>query len=145
MKYLSLTRERMKATPRKKALNARQKLSRLEDADDNGYCQCVSCRKYAHWKEGDGGHFIPKGHSSYWSLREENIHFQCRGCNSFGMRFGTASNQYTLWMVDKYGREFVDQMEIEKGWPIKYSKSEYLEMTADWNKQIKSHLKRIGE
>ena len=133
----------MKATPRKKALDALQKLARLAAADDNGYCHCWSCRNQFHWKEMDGGHYIPKGASSYWALKIENVHPQCKGCNGFGMRYGTAASQYTLSMVDRYGRDFVDEMELTKRTLCKIRKAEYLEMTADFNEQIKHHLKRI--
>lgn len=135
----------MPKTLRKKALDTLQKLVRVQAANDSGLCQCVSCRKWFHWKEMDGGHFISKSHSSYWALREENVHPQCKGCNGYGMKFGTAANQYTLWMVDKYGREFVDLMESSKRTPIKIYKSDYLEMIDKWNDQIKLHLKRIGD
>ena len=93
----------------------------------------------------DGGHYIPKGHSSYWSLREENVHPQCKNCNGFEMKFGTAAQRYTLWMVDYYGRDFVEQMENEKRLPVKFYKSDYEEMLKDFNGQIRSHLERIGE
>ena len=102
----------MKTTPKTKAMNALQKLARVSAADDNGYCECWSCGKSVHWKECDGGHFIPKGHSSYWALKVENVHPQCKGCNGFGMRFGVASQKYTLRMIDYYGRDFVDAMEF---------------------------------
>ncbi|MCZ6897681.1 MAG: recombination protein NinG [Betaproteobacteria bacterium] len=135
----------MKQTPRKKALDTLQKLVRLKAADEHGYCQCVTCSWPFHWKDGDGGHFIDKGHSSYWALREENIHPQCKPCNNRGSRFGTAKQRYTLWMVDYYGRAFVDEMEDSKRLPVKYYKKDYLEMTKEWNEQIKYHMDRIGE
>ena len=93
----------------------------------------------------DGGHYIAKGHSSYWSLQEVNVHPQCRGCNGFGMKYGSAANQYTLWMIDFYGREFVDGMEAKKRNTVKYYKKDYVEMTKYFNEQIKIHLKRIGQ
>ena len=134
----------MKKTPRRKALDAIQKLARVSAADGNGYCECVSCGTLAHWSEMDGGHYIAKGHSSYWSLREENIHPQCKGCNGFGMKFGTAANEYTKWMIDYYGRDFVDEMEALKRQPVKFYKRDYEEMTKDFNERIKHHLNRIA-
>ena len=134
-----------KQTPRSKALELLQKLCRLEACDDNGNAQCWSCRKFFNWKEMDGGHYIPKGHSSYWSLKKDNVHPQCKGCNSFGMRYGTANQEYTKSMIDFYGREFVDAMEKVKRTVLKISKAEYLEMISDWKAEIKKHLTRIGE
>jgi len=133
-----------KETPRAKALKTLQKLVRLKAADDNGYCQCVSCGGMAYWSEMDGGHYIPKGHSSYWALREENVHPQHKHCNNWGMKYGTAAQEYTKWMVDYYGRDFVDEMEAIKRTTIKLNKKDYEGMIKDWNEQIKYHLKRIG-
>ena len=133
-----------KKTPRTKALDAIQKLVRLKAADDNGYCTCVTCNEMFKWSEMDGGHYIPKGCSSYWSLVEENVHPQCKGCNGFGMKYGTAAQQYTLYMVDTYGREFVDEMERKKKDEVKYYKRDYEDMIKEWNEQIKQHLDRIN-
>jgi len=134
-----------KKTPKTKALDTLQKLVRLKAADEHGYCTCVSCGKIDKWSSFDGGHFIPKGHSSYWALREENVHPQCKGCNGFGMKHGTAMSRYTVWMQNMYGKDIVDDMETMKRTQVKFYKKDYEEMTKDWNEQIKFHLKRIGE
>lgn len=134
----------MPKSPRAKAMDTLQKLVRVKAADEHGYCECWSCDSVHPWNEMDGGHFIPKGHSSYWALREENIHPQCKGCNGFGMKYGTAEARYTLAMVDYYGRDFVDEMEATKRNQVKFYKKDYVEMTKEWNEQIKEHLKRIG-
>jgi tRNA G26 N,N-dimethylase Trm1 len=128
-----------------KTLTLLQKLARISAADGNGYCQCVSCGKYDHWKNMDGGHYIAKGHSSYWALRKENIHPQCKNCNGFGMKFGTAQIRYTLWMIDYYGRDFVEEMEAQKRNPVKIYKKDYEEMIKELDEEIKYHLDRIGE
>ena len=142
---LEIKHQPMKTTPRTKAMNALQKLARVAAADGyNGYCFCVSCGDSHHWKDMDGGHYIPKGHSSYWALRVDNVPPPCKGCNGFGMKFGTAANEYTKWMIDYYGRDFVDEMEALKREPVKYYKKDYIEMTKEWNELIKFHLERIG-
>jgi len=92
----------------------------------------------------DGGHFIPKGSSSYWALKIENVHPQDKGCNGFGMKYGTAAQEYTKWMIDYYGRDFVDEMEATKKNPVKFYKRDYEDMLKDFNEQIKFHLKRVG-
>ena len=134
----------MAKTIRTKAIETIQKLVRLKAADDNGYCTCVTCGKMDKYTSMDAGHYIPKGHSSYWSLVEENIHPQCKGCNGFGMKYGTAANQYTLYMIDTYGRDFVEDMEKKKKNSRKYYKSDYNQMIKEWNEQIKEQLKRIS-
>ena len=133
-----------KETPRAKALKTLQRLARLAAADDNGYCTCVSCGGVAYWSEMDGGHFIPKGSSSYWALREENVHPQHKGCNNFGMKYGSAAQEYTAWMIDYYGRDFVDEMFAKKNEQVKFYKRDYERMIKEWDDLIKHHKKRIG-
>ena len=134
-----------KVSLRAKALKTLQKLARISAADDNGYCKCVSCGKVDHYKNMDGGHFIPKGSSSRWALNEQNVHPQCKGCNGFGMKHGSAEAQYTIWMLDWYGKDAVEHMLATKKDPIKYYSSDYREMIDDWGQQIMAHERRLGE
>jgi len=133
------------ATPKAKALVTLQKLVRLKAATDDGYCQCVTCNTWHHWKSCDAGHFIAKSHSNYWMLDERNIHVQCKACNGWGMRFGTAQIEYTRWMEDFYGKDFVTEMLETKRHPIKYYKKDLTELTKAWNEQIKEQLARIAD
>lgn len=135
----------MAETLRAKALKTLQKLSRISAADDNGYCKCVSCGKLDHYKNMDGGHFIPKGSSSRWALEESNVNPQCKGCNGFSMKHGSAEAQYTLWMIDWVGKDQVEYMLSTKNDPVKFYAADYREMIADWSEQIKAHERRLGE
>ena len=133
-----------KATDRSKCLKAIQLLARISAADNNGYCECASCGESHHYKEMDGGHFIPKGSSSYWSLEVENVHPQCKGCNGFGMKYGIAAQQYTVFMVDMYGQDFVDDMFATKSNVKKMYKADYVELLAEFNALIKYHENRVS-
>lgn len=135
----------MPKTLRAKALETIQKLARISAADDNGYCKCVSCGKLDHYKNMDGGHFIPKGSSSRWALEESNVNPQCKGCNAYSMKHGSAAQQYTLWMIDWVGKDQVEYMLATKNDPIKFYAADYREMIADWSEQIKAHERRLGE
>lgn len=135
----------MPETLRAKALKTIQRLARISAADDNGYCKCVSCGKLDHYKNMDGGHFIPKGSSSRWALEESNVNPQCKGCNGFSMKHGSAEAQYTLWMIDWVGKDQVEYMLATKNDPIKFYAADYREMIADWSEQIKAHERRLGE
>lgn len=132
-----------KKTLRAEALELFQKLRRMEEADDDGYARCVSCSKSFHYTKMDGGHFIPKGQSSYWSLEPENVWPQCKGCNGFGMRYGSAAHSYTLFMEDKFGRLFVENMLETKKDVKKLYAADYREMIADFKQRIKTHEKRL--
>ena len=133
----------MAVTLRSKCLTAIQKLARISAADEYGMVQCVSCDKRMHWKECDGGHYIAKGNSSYWALEVENVHPQCRGCNAFGGKYGSAEGQYTLWMIDYYDLDFVKQMHRDKHKPKKLYVADYREMLKEFNDLIKYHEDRL--
>lgn len=131
---------------RKEALTTLQKLVRLKAADDNGYCSCVTCGVTKHWNDGmQGGHFIAKGNGgrNMWALVEENVHPQCAGCNGFGMRFGNAETAYTLYMIDMYGRDKIDEM-LERNAVSKLDRIELQDLIDDWKDQIKYHMERIA-
>lgn len=141
-------KKKPKALPsslRKKCLDAMQLLRRLEEADDSGYCKCVTCGASHHYKEMDGGHFIPKGHSSFWALEPENIHPQCKGCNRFAMQHGTAAYEYGKYMERRYGEVFVQNMLETKRDIRKISRVEYEDLLSDINLKIKQQMHRIGE
>ena len=54
---------------------------RLRDSED-GNCNCVTCGKMFHWKEGDCGHFMSRRYEST-RFDEKNAGFQCKFCNRF--------------------------------------------------------------
>lgn len=120
-----------------------QKLVRIKAADDNGYAECVSCGSTKHWKELQGGHFIPRG-NAVTKLMEENIHPQCMGCNAFGMKYGDAEKQYTLWMIDHYGRDFVDELIATKGKVHKWVRADLEGLKIAWAARIKSLMDEKG-
>jgi hypothetical protein len=93
----------------------------------------------------DGGHFIPKGSSSYWALCVENVHPQCKGCNGFGMKHGSAAQSYTIWMQEYYGRDFVEDMLKTKNNIRKIYKADYEDMLQQFNTSINHHRARLGE
>jgi len=134
-----------KETPRAKALRLLQKMARMREVNDLGYGECVSCGKTVHWKEADGGHYLPKGASSYWALDERCVHLQCKGCNGFGMKFGTSAQRYTIWMQDMYGSNFVKDMLATKNTIHKLYKADYEEMIKHFNEEIKIQKTRLGD
>ena len=110
-----------------------QKLRRLESADEDGYCTCVTCGKSLHWKEAQGGHWISRVYTIH-KLNPNNIHVQCRGCNCFDHKI---HDDYTLWMIDNYGMEFVEEMNATKHQPKKYARDEIEAMKCILKERIK--------
>ena len=109
-----------------------QKLVKLEAADSNGYVSCRTCGATKHWTEMQGGHFIGRKWTAT-KLMKENIHPQCPCCN--GPLRGNMI-QYTLFMQDMYGREFVEELETLKHQTKKYTRAEIEESTQDLKTRI---------
>lgn len=114
-----------------------QRIVRLKAADDNGYVQCVTCHTVKPWQEMQGGHFISRRYTAH-KLLEENIHPQCAGCN--GPLRGNLV-RYTTYMIDKYGRAFVDELENTKGETRKFHRGEIESLIAD----LKEYEKGVRE
>lgn len=117
-----------------------QRLVRLKAADPFGNAECITCGKIEHWKDLDGGHFVPRGHKKH-KLREENIHPQCRYCNRY--RHGALA-EYTLYMIDMYGRDFVEWLWETKTEIHKYNRQELVELIADLKRQVAEQEVRVG-
>lgn len=118
-----------------------QMLVRMKYADDNGYVSCVTCGAVNHYKEMHGGHFIPRTFHIHMLL-EDNIHPQCVRCNAF--RGESAKVPYTLFMIDTYGREFVEELENTKHRPIKRDRVELEDFIKATKERIKQQEIRLG-
>jgi hypothetical protein len=86
-----------------------QKIVRMKAAihAKSAYIHCVTCGKQDHWKLMQGGHWI----SRTWTVHkvcEENIHPQCVSCNKY--RPERVADDYTMYMVDMYGIDWVEDM-----------------------------------
>ena len=85
---------------------------RQKYADSSGFVTCITCGKVLPWKEAHCAHFIGRSAKATRWL-EENLHPACPSCNVFRKEFHM--REYTLFMEDFYGREFVDELrELEK-------------------------------
>lgn len=113
-----------------------QRLVKIKAADHAGFCTCVTCGKVDYWWNMQGGHYIPRGNDAT-KLLEENIHPQCSGCNGFGMKYGDAEKHYTLYMIDMYGRDFVEELLATKGKPHKWYRPELEDLIKELKERIK--------
>ena len=111
-----------------------QAIVRLKAADDNGYVACVTCGIKKVWNDGmQGGHFIGRKWLAT-KLMEENIHPQCSCCN--GPLRGNMI-QYTLFMIEMYGRDFVEELEVLKHKSRKYYRGEVMDLIMEFRSQKK--------
>ena len=111
MKKSSKTTSRSKTVSvgklRDRALTLFQKLRRMEEANEDGYVSCISCGKLMHWKEAQGGHYIPRANRAT-ELEHDNVWPQCQQCN--GYLNGNPIN-YRYRLVRKIGEERVKRRE----------------------------------
>ena len=115
----SLPKKPAKKAPKKKpipksirqqTLAAMQKLRKLEEANDEGMVRCISCGRLMHWKESQGGHYIPRAVKPT-EIDPDNIWPQCPRCN--GVLYGNLTD-YRFRLVKKIGEERVKRLENMK-------------------------------
>lgn len=94
-------------TARNNCLKVFQKLRRLQCAVD-GYCVCISCGKVGHYKEMDGGHYIPRAVRAL-ELEPDNVWAQCKRCNAF---LEGNTTEYRKSLIEKIGLERVEELEL---------------------------------
>ena len=113
-----------------------QRIVRLKAANDNGYAECVTCGAIHPYELMDGGHFISRTYTAH-KLTEDNIHPQCKRCNGFN---GGEYAAYTLYMIDMYGRDYVEELLATKSQTKKYTRPEIMQKIQelkDYERQVR--------
>lgn len=90
---------------------------RLDKSDANGFCRCITCNDVIFWKDIQNGHYISRAkYPTRWN--DDNCFPQCVRCNIF-----LKGNyiEYTLFMIDSYSREFIDDQKKLSQTTIKLS------------------------
>ncbi len=130
-------KKKSKNVLKKTAWDLLSKIIRIKHSDENGYCACVTCGTTKHWSELQAGHFIPKAQGNSVYFLEENIHPQCVYCNMF--QGGNLTN-YTLYMIDTYGRDEVERLQKVKNEKIKITENDYEQMIVEFKSRLKDLL-----
>ena len=109
---------------------------RMQEADKNGFCECITCKKVDHYKRMDGGHFIGKGLTGNLAVRYEknNVWPQCKRCNLHG------KGCYSIYrdeLIKIVGEEEVKRLEKKKYETVIF-KRELLEKVIEEWKTLKS-------
>ena len=97
----------MKATSRRKCLDAFQKLRRLQCADENGYVRCISSNRVYKWNQVDGGHFIQRD-CRVTEMEPDNVHPQSKKDN---WHLDGNHADYRTNLIKKIGIERVERLE----------------------------------
>jgi len=121
-----------------------QRYVRLKASDYNGYCQCVSCGRVAHYATMDGGHYYSRRHIRLKRF-EENVHPQCKRCNML-MSDPVIHDSYKAFMIDMYGERRVKAMKkITYLPPKKFDREEVIQFQRELKEKIGQELYRIGD
>ena len=128
------SKNKSKAKIIEEAAVIKQKCVRLKAADENGYVTCVTCGTVRMWNDGmQGGHFISRTCLAT-KLMEENIHPQCSHCN--GPLKGNLI-KYTIYMVDMYGKVYVEHLYSLKSTTTHYTKTEAYKLLEEAKAELK--------
>lgn len=106
---------------------------RLDQSDEYGFCICVTSGERLFWKDAQNGHFFSRRfYPTRWN--DDNCHPQSMRDNVFLK--GNYIN-YTRYMIDSYGREFVDELEKLAHTTVKIKNSELIEKIAYYSTEVK--------
>ena len=117
-----------------------QRLRCMMEADDNGYLSCFICNKVIHWKDAQGGHFIPRGYGSL-KLIIGNIREVCEECNCY--KDGNIG-PYRKKMIESYGEVHVRWLEDHKHDRPRWTRADLAEMVAGLKTEIRAEQNRLG-
>ena len=114
---------------------------RLREATDLGLCQCFTCGKVAHYKDGmQCGHFQSR---RFLPTRfdEENCQVQCQKCNiwSQGEQY-----RFALHLDGKYGEGTAQELEYLAKTTIKLGRIDYEEKISYYKSLVEKLKKEKG-
>lgn len=107
------------------------KYARFRDEYENGL-RCCTCGK----TDGkfDGGHFLPTSGYSAIRYNTNQIHLQCINCNQYN---AGRYKEYKVFMIEKYGEEYVEALEATKTVHRRYTVEYYQKLIRVVKKKTK--------
>ena len=99
---------------------------RLYNADDNGYCECVTCGKILFWKNIHNGHFI--------SRKNETTRYSEINCNTYG---NGKWLEYEARLIEMYGQEKIEDLKKVARIGGGYTKDQLKEMIEVYKNRVK--------
>lgn len=110
---------------------------RLRDANQNGFCKCITCNCMWQWRLIHNGHYIPRQHIAT-RYDERNCHAQCPTCN-IGLRGNTG--KYKRALIERYGVKALEELESSRHAITKWTVSDYQEKISYYKNEVKRLLK----
>ena len=108
--------------------------ARLRDFKENGL-RCVTCESVTGKR--DGGHFLPTSGYSAIRYNTNQIFQQCVNCNQYN---GGKPKEYRVFMINKYGLEYVEKLEATRNESRSYSIEYYQKLIRVVRKKIKKMM-----
>jgi len=112
------------------------KYIRLRDSDNKWMCTCVTCWAIASWQEMHNTHFITRANYKY-RRDDDNCFAGCPRCNIW-LKWNYIA--YTLVMIKKYWRQFVEDRQADKEL-VKISTAQIEEMILTYKQKADLLLK----
>ena len=102
---------------------------RKRDSKDKNFIggNCVDCGRWAEGGNFQAGHFIPDSKGVITRYHPLNMHGQFSGCNMKYQQEYVKIN-YTLAMVKKYGKPFVEKLKLMSNKTVRVDLQFYLDM-----------------
>lgn len=143
---VSKPRAIIKKKPIKKKAQSRSQLVKKLDKvfseyirlrySQDGISTCVTCGDQKPWREHQNGHYFSRGRqNTRWD--EDNCAVQCMRCNIFLKGNYT---EYSMYMIEKYGLEFVKQLQAKSKSTEKITTVTIKEMIEYYTKVVNNYL-----
>ena len=111
----------------------------LDTTGSTDYCKCCTCGQI---KPNSGamvhaGHFVKSTHNAC-TFDPENVHGQCKKCNSFE---GGREAEYSEYIIDKYGLKKFKALLVQKKCSKRFSKHELIDLQNEYSEKLNSLIK----
>ena len=102
---------------------------RTKYTNQHGLVKCISCDTVNPISQMHCAHFISRKREMTRFI-EQNCHPACPSCNTFHQE--EHMRKYTLFMLDSYGRDFVDNLEATSRMICRRKVEDYLQIEAEY-------------
>jgi hypothetical protein len=106
----------------------------------NGYCKCVTCGSFHHWRDIDCGHYMSRTHkATRWNTI--NCSPQCKICNRLK---GGEQCAHGMRIDQLHGPGTAERLRVLSKQTAKYPDLLLMKMTVDYREKVKALRKEKG-
>lgn len=115
---------------------------RIEEADENGMNDCITCGQNFHWRQLTCGHFFKRDNQGT-RYHEVNCGPQCMNCQRIAEESGK-DVRHENYIINKYGQDALDEIDFLHNQEVKMMKHEFREIESIYKKRVKEIAKKKG-